>query len=81
MTQKPVDAKADELLFEVIQGPEGQCLGVSTDGGESGYRLAGPKPWGGGKTIKSFKVSKAELLKQLGESLPVEPTSEQEGDV
>jgi hypothetical protein len=59
-------AKAtDELVFEVIHGVNGACLSVSTDGGETGFRLAGPKPWGGGKVIQVFKVSKKELLNEL----------------
>jgi hypothetical protein len=47
----------------VIGGPEGPCLGIGDEHG--GYRLAGPKPRGGGETLHRFKVRADELLQQL----------------
>jgi hypothetical protein len=52
------------VKFEVISGPEGPCLAVFR--GSVGERIAGPKPWGGGKTIHSFSVPIADVLKALG---------------
>jgi hypothetical protein len=50
-------------LIEVISGVEGPCLSVGTSSG--GTRVAGPKPWGGGRVTNSFKVSIDTLIKEL----------------
>lgn len=52
------------VRFEVIGGPEGACLAVFT--GDLGERIAGPKPWGGGKTLYSWSVPVADVLKACG---------------
>lgn len=39
----------------VMMGPEGPCLYVN------GHRVAGPKPWGGGRVLHSFEGQTAEL--------------------
>ena len=36
--------------FEVVRGVEGDCLVLD------GTRIAGPKPWGGGRVIKEWHV-------------------------
>lgn len=69
--------KPDEVLFEVISGPEGPCLSIGN--GRSGYRLAGPKPWGGGCTVHVFTVNVAELLREIQTiAPPVAPTTPEE---
>ena len=50
-------------LIEVISGVEGPCLSVGTESG--GTRIAGPKPWGGGRVAHSFEVSIDALIKEL----------------
>ena len=50
------------VTIEVVSGVEGPSLSIMHDG--SGYRLAGPKPWGGGKTVHSFLVDVDELIRQ-----------------
>lgn len=53
-------AQADtDLIFEVIDGPEGACLAVGFEGGSSLTRIAGPKPWGGGRTIHKWTVKRS----------------------
>lgn len=52
-----------KVTFEVVRGVEGPSLYVGNDDG--GYRLAGPKPWGGGQVIHSFKADIDELRKEL----------------
>ena len=37
-------------LFEVIAGVEGPCLALD------GTRIAGPKPWGGGRVVEEFET-------------------------
>lgn len=50
-------------LIQVIEGVEGLCLSIGDRRG--GTRIAGPKPWGGGRTIHSFKVSIDTLIDEL----------------
>lgn len=56
------------VLIEVVNGAEGPSLCVGDE--DSGYRIAGPKPWGGGRTIHRFTVKADELRKQLDEYAP-----------
>ena len=51
------------VTIEVVQGVEGPSLSIMSNG--SGYRLAGPKPWGGGQTIYSFVVDPNDLLREV----------------
>lgn len=68
-TQPPATSVPDTLaVFEVVSGVEGPCLTISrkADGKpRHEYRLAGPKPWGGGNTTHSFKVHTRELREQI----------------
>lgn len=57
--------KPGTVLVEVVSGSAGACLCVGDDKG--GDRVAGPKPWGGGVTIHTFRVDIAELRKVLDE--------------
>lgn len=52
------------LLIEVISGCEGPCLYLVQPSTGSGYRIAGPKPRGGGHTIYSFKVDLDDLIRE-----------------
>lgn len=52
-----------KVLIEVVSGRAGPCLTIGDDNG--GYRLAGPKPWGGGTTIHTFTVDADELRREL----------------
>lgn len=49
-------------IVEVVSGVEGPSLYIGD--GSTGYRLAGPKPWGGGKTIHKFRVKLDELVSE-----------------
>jgi len=61
ITQEQVE-DTDSITLEVVSGVEGPSLYITDDKG--GYRLSGPKPWGGGNTIHKFKVDLKELLQQ-----------------
>ena len=54
--------KKGQAIIEVVNGVEGPSLYIGDEG--SGHRLAGPKPWGGGKTVHKFIVDIAELQKE-----------------
>jgi len=51
--------------FEIIDGPEGPCLAICKAKNEGGYRISGPKPWGGGTILYSFKVNIKDLEEQI----------------
>ena len=56
-------AKGDKINICVLQGSEGKSLYIND------YRVSGPKPWGGGKTIFETDVTKEELYQALGLSI------------
>ena len=46
---------SDPLKIEYVSGVEGPSLYlISAERG--GYRIAGPKPWGGGKCMRTWTV-------------------------
>lgn len=49
----------DKVTIEVINGCEGKCIAINN------YRVAGPKPWGGGTVEKSWTVEKREILRAI----------------
>jgi len=49
--------KSKTALLCIIHGQEGDCITIND------YRIAGPKPWGGGKVIKSWQVD-IEFIKE-----------------
>lgn len=53
-------AKSDKINICVLQGSESKSLYIND------YRVSGPKPWGGGKTIFETDVTKEELYQALG---------------
>lgn len=58
---EPIPLSAEERYpIEIIQGVEGFCIGLNN------YRIAGPKPWGGGTVVKRWDVS----LADLGRAIP-----------
>ena len=48
--------KEETIRVEVISGVEGPCLSVNS------LRVAGPKPWGGGRVIHAFDVPKKDII-------------------
>jgi hypothetical protein len=52
-------------LIQLIRGVEGNCLSVSFDKGETGQRLCGPKPRGGGKVIDQWAVNVEKIVQYL----------------
>jgi hypothetical protein len=54
--------KAKRVTIEAIEGP-GNLIAVYIDD----YRVAGPKPWGGGVSVFSLQADVADLRKALRE--------------
>lgn len=57
-----------EVVIEVISGPEGSCLAIGKADGTGLTRIAGPKPWGGGRVLHSWRVPVSEILRSLADS-------------
>lgn len=57
--------KPGHVFIEVGTGVAGPHLSVGDH--QTSFRLAGPKPWGGSRTIHQFQVDIAELRAQLDE--------------
>jgi len=50
--------------IELINGIEGMCIGINN------IRIAGPKPWAGGKVIKSWDIDDSYILEALSAPQP-----------
>lgn len=61
------DAKVD---VEIIRGVGGFCVAVN------GTRIAGQKPWGGGKVVASWEVAAGDIRDALPAAPPEAPASE-----
>lgn len=68
MSGKP---KEGHVFIEVVKGVEGPSLYIGDD--NSGHRIAGNKPWGGGQTIHKFSVNVEELIRVAKEYGGLEP--------
>lgn len=51
---------SDFIEIMTVAGVEGTCIYIDK------YRVAGPKPWGGGHKKDVFTVNKSEIYKALG---------------
>lgn len=72
--QKEMNEADEALEIEVIQGVEGKCLAIN------GYRVAGPKPWGGGTVVDSWTIP-IKAIPALGRLLDDKLTDLQPSDV
>lgn len=50
----------EKVKIELINGCEGKSVYIND------YRVAGPKPWGGGYTEKIWMANKKDILHALG---------------
>lgn len=53
------DIKPGYVLVEVIAGAEGPSLYIGD--GCIAERIAGPKPWGGGRSVHTFQVKAEDI--------------------
>jgi hypothetical protein len=56
-----------EYELSLVGGVEGNSVYLND------YRIAGPKPWGGGRVIKTFKVTLKDLIEAIPELKPENP--------
>lgn len=56
-----MNIKDKYVIIEIIKGVEGNSLYIGDS--DTGERIAGPKPWGGGRTIQSFRVKADDLIR------------------
>lgn len=59
---------SDKVALELISGPAGNALYLDN------HRVAGPKPWGGGRTIWQGSAKRSEVMIALG--IPAPPRAE-----
>ena len=55
--------KEEMIEINIVQGVEGKSLYIND------HRVAGSKPWGGGKIIQTWKVQKKDLLEDIQEGM------------
>jgi len=76
--------KETKAYIDIIGGVEGSCVALSHEDDEGGTRIAGPKPWGGGRIKKRYTTTFDSIL----DGIPIEivkdylseqPTEEEEG--
>jgi hypothetical protein len=60
----PATCSADDVTIEVVSGVEGLCLSINNT------RVAGPKPWGGGRVIMSWKTKASRITESLPNTTP-----------
>lgn len=53
---------SDSVEIAVVSGVEGPSIYINN------YRVAGPKPWGGGKITQEWKAHKEDILRAIGAS-------------
>jgi hypothetical protein len=51
---------------EYIDGVEGPCLALAPSSKDGGMRFAGPKPWGGGRIVRTWAVDPLGIFEALG---------------
>lgn len=61
MSKKADPPREGYVFVELVSGREGPCLVIGNH--ESGERVAGPKPWGGGTTAHRFQVRAEDLIR------------------
>ena len=49
----------EDVTLEIIRGVEGLCIAIN------GRRVAGPKPWGGGRAIAKLGSTKQRITESL----------------
>ena len=55
----PARGSADGVIVEIIEGVGGPCVAIND------RRVAGPKPWGGGKVIMRWKTTREQIMASL----------------
>jgi len=51
------------VFIDIVEGCEGPSVSIGDN--DSGMRVAGPKPWGGGQTSRRFTAKVADLKAAL----------------
>jgi len=49
----------EKFKLMLVKGVEGNCIYLND------YRICGPKPWGGGRIIKTWKVEKEDIERAI----------------
>lgn len=65
-------------VMEMIDGVEGPCLAIGKEYGSR--RFVGPKPWGGGCTVREWKMDERALRELRAEIDKLLPNPKEDGD-
>ena len=57
-------------VLDIEINAKGSKLAILSPEGESGYRIAGPKAWGGSKNIARLKISTDDLVTYIKSYAP-----------
>jgi len=57
----------NDVVIEIIRGVEGDCVAIND------FRVAGPKPWGGGRVIARFKTTKDKIEEAMRKNETSDP--------
>jgi hypothetical protein len=63
----PEIGKERKLVLELIGGVEGDCVSLGDPVLETGFRIAGPKPWGGGSVKRQWTVFEHDIVEAMRE--------------
>lgn len=51
------------VFIDIVEGVEGPSVSIGDN--HTGYRVAGPKPWGGGKTLRRFTATLEDIKRAI----------------
>lgn len=58
----PIESgKPQPLVLELVAGVEGDSVYLNDPSDHYGYRIAGPKPWGGGKVKQRWILNDSDI--------------------
>lgn len=70
MTDKRVEVVGKQFELIYVAGVEGNSIYLND------FRIAGPKPWGGGKILKEWKVDLSDILEATALLALLKPVQE-----
>jgi len=59
-----------KINLEIRRNGEGQLFAVMSRDEASGYRIAGPKAWGGSEDVASLTINPSDLITFIREYVP-----------
>lgn len=54
---------AGSVFIDIVEGVEGPSVSIGDN--HTGHRVAGPKPWGGGRTLRRFTATVEDIKRAI----------------